>query len=120
MKAWIAGVALIASTWPVRAIEGRYSVEGQNPGGAQVYRGEAIIKKSGDTYSVVWQIGSGRQIGTGVLTGSVLSVVFQTVGANGSGVASFEVVEGRVGVGRWAVIGARTTGSERWTPAPNP
>ena len=117
MKAVIGLVALLASTWTAKAVEGRYRVEGQNPGQAQVYRGEAIIKKTGSTYSVAWQIGSGRQIGTGIRTGSVLSVVFQTagaIGAAGSGVASFQIVDDKVATGQWAVTGGNAVGTERW------
>lgn len=96
---------LVNAIVPAQAIEGHYRIEGQNPGQSQVYRGEAIVRKLGDTYSVVWQIGSGRQVGTGILTGPVLSVVFQTVGVQGSGVASFAIVDGNVSEGRWTTIG---------------
>ena len=116
MKLVIGLVALLASTWSAEAVEGRYKVEGQNPGQAQVYRGEAVIKKTGDTYSVVWQIGSGRQIGTGIRTGSVLSVVFQAAGgAAGGGVASFLIVDDRVTSGQWAVTGGNAVGIEKWS-----
>ncbi|WP_430911213.1 hypothetical protein [Methylobacterium sp. sgz302541] len=106
---------------PAAAIEGRYAVEGSNPGRSDVtYRGLAAIRKSGDTYSIVWQIGSGRQIGTGILTGSVLSVVFRSIDGKGGGVASFETADGAVTSGRWAVTGGTATGTERWTVQPNP
>ncbi|TXM64604.1 hypothetical protein [Methylobacterium sp. WL120] len=101
---------------PAHAIEGRYKVEGQNPGQTQLYKGEAMIKKTGDTYSVIWQIGSGRQVGTGILTGAVLSVIFQATGAPGSGgVASFQVIDDKVTAGKWAVTGGQTVGSEKWS-----
>ncbi|TXM94381.1 hypothetical protein FV222_21455 [Methylobacterium sp. WL103] len=116
MKIIFALTALAALTLPAQAIEGRYKVEGQNPGQPQLYKGEAMIKRTGDTYSVVWQIGSGRQIGTGILTGTVLSVVFQATGAPGSGgVASFQVIDDKVTVGKWAVTGGQTVGSEKWS-----
>lgn len=116
MKAVIGLVTLIASTWSAAAVEGRYKVEGKNPGQAQVYRGEAIIKKTGDTFSVAWQIGSGRQIGTGIRTGSVLSVVFQAAaGAAGGGVASFQIIDEKITSGRWAVTGGNAVGVETWS-----
>ena len=116
MRIGLALAALIASALPALAIEGRYKVEGRNPGQPQTYRGEAVIRKSGDTYSIVWQIGSGRQIGTGILTGSVLSVVFQAAAAPGSGgVASFQVVDDKVAAGRWAVTGGQAVGTETWS-----
>ena len=116
MRIGLALAAFIASALPAMAIEGRYKVEGQNPGQPQTYRGEAIIKKSGATYSIVWQIGSGRQIGTGILTGSVLSVVFQAAGAPASGgVASFQVIDNKVAAGQWAVTGGQAVGTEKWS-----
>ena len=118
MKAVTGLLALLASTLSAEALEGRYKVDGQNPGQAQVYRGEAIIKKTGSTYSVAWQIGSGRQIGTGIRTGSVLSVVFQAAGAAGAasgGVASFQIVDDKVATGQWAVTGGNAVGTERWS-----
>lgn len=116
MKTVLACTALIVTCLPAAALEGRYKIEGRNPGQTQVYRGEAAVKKSGETYSIVWQIGSGRQIGTGILSGSVLSVVFQAAGAPGSGgVASFQVKDDKVTSGQWAVTGGQTVGTELWT-----
>lgn len=97
------------------ALDGRYQVEGQNPGQAQTYRGEAIVRHTGETYSIIWQIGSGRQIGTGLLTGSILSVVFQSANGQGGGVASFETADNAITAGRWTLLGGQTTGIERWT-----
>lgn len=115
MRIALALAAMAATSCPATAIEGRYKIEGRNPGQSQVYRGEAAVKKLGDTYSIVWQIGSARQIGTGILTGSVLSVVFQAAGAPGSGgVASFQVRGDKVTSGQWAVTGGQTVGTEQW------
>ncbi|MCJ2080959.1 hypothetical protein [Methylobacterium sp. J-090] len=115
MKVALALAALVATSLPAAAIEGRYKIEGRNPGQSQVYRGEAAVKKSGETYSIVWQIGSSRQIGTGILSGSVLSVVFQAAGAPGSGgVASFQVSDNKITSGQWAVTGGQMIGTEQW------
>lgn len=116
MRVALTLAALVATILPAAAIEGRYKIEGRNPGQSQIYRGEAAVKKSGDTFSIVWQIGSARQIGTGILTGSVLSVVFQAAGTPGSGgVASFQVIDNKVTAGQWAVTGGQTIGTEQWT-----
>jgi hypothetical protein len=109
--------AALACAAPARAIEGRYRVEGTNPGSDAVYRGEALVRRSGDTYTVGWQIGSARQVGTGVRTGDVLAVVYQTVGTNSFGVASFTIVGERVRDGTWTTFGGQRAGSEHWTPA---
>lgn len=114
----LALLGFLVTGLPAQALEGRYRVEGQNPGQSQTYRGEAIVKRTGETYSLVWQIGAGRQIGTGLLTGSVLSVVFQAAGGQGGGVASFETTGDRIVGGRWTVIGGQVAGTERWTREP--
>lgn len=108
------GIILLAA--PASAIEGRYRVEGSNPGSTAVYRGEAFVRRTGETYTIGWQIGSARQAGTGVRTGDVLSVVYQTVGTNSFGVASFTIVGDRLKDGTWTTFGAQRTGTERWTP----
>ncbi len=101
---------------PALAIEGRYRIEGTNPGSAAVYRGEAVVKRTGETYTVGWQIGAARQVGTGVRTGDVLSIVYQTVGTTSFGVASFGIAGERVNGGAWTTLGAQRTGVEHWTP----
>jgi hypothetical protein len=106
----------LAGAAPALAIEGRYRVEGTNPGSDAVYRGEAIVRRTGDTYTVAWQIGAARQAGTGVRTGDVLSLVYQTVGTNSFGVASFTIVGDRVKDGSWTTFGGQRAGTERWTP----
>ena len=68
-------------------IEGLYSVEGQNPGQPGSYKGEAQIKQTGRTYTVVWRIGQTQQIGTGIVIDNVLSIVFTPVGPARPGVA---------------------------------
>lgn len=73
------------------------------------------MKRTGETFSVIWKIGSGQQIGTGILSGSIFSVGWRSVGTDGSGVASYQVVDGKVTDGQCAVIGAQGVGTERWT-----
>ena len=116
----LAALTLVTASLPALALEGRYQVEGHNPGQAQGYRGEAVVRHTGETYSIVWQIGSGRQIGTGLLTGSVLSVVFQSANGQGAGVASFETAGDVITAGRWALIGGQAAGTERWTREAKP
>ena len=120
MQAVLGLIALLASTWSAEAVEGRYKIEGQNPGQAQLYQGEAIIKKSGSTNSVAWQIGFGHQVGTGIRTGSVLSVVFQAAGAAeaaSSVLACFQIADDKVTTGQWAVTGGDAVGTETWRVA---
>ena len=117
---FLAVMTFVIAGTPALALEGRYQVEGHNPGQAQAYRGEAVVRHTGETYSIVWQIGSGRQIGTGLLTGSILSVVFQSANGQGGGVASFETMGDAITAGRWTLIGGQAVGTERWTREAKP
>lgn len=99
------------------AIDGVYRVEGHSPGSRDVYKGQAQIKKTGDTYTVVWKIGESGHVGTGILTANVLSVFFQPLDRRGApGIASFRVAGDRVVDGTWTVLGGNAVGVERWVP----
>ena len=98
-------------------IEGFYRVEGTGPESDQAYKGEAQVKKTGDTYTVVWRIGESGHVGTGILTSDVLSIFFQPLDRRGApGVASFRVIEGKIAAGTWTVLGGKVVGTERWVP----
>ena len=99
------------------SIEGVYRVEGNAPGADQAYSGRAQVKKTGATYTIVWQIGEGGHVGTGILTSDVLSIFFQPLDRRGApGVASFRVIEGKITGGTWSVLGGNVVGDERWVP----
>lgn len=110
------GVALIVGTAAhAQGIEGVYRIEGQGPESEQAYKGEAQVKKTGDTYTVVWRIGESGHVGTGILTADVLSIFFQPLDRRGApGVASFRVIEGKISNGTWTVLGGKVVGVERW------
>ncbi len=127
------GSALIAATglafpWfmssPALAIEGNYSVEGQNPGQRQSYKGEAQIKRTGRTYSVIWKVGQTPQFGTGIVIDKTFSIVFQTFTQGGGpgrpGLAVFTIENDRIGQGIWTGIGQQDTGQESWTATDRP
>ena len=110
----IAFGATLAST-AAHAIDGVYRVEGHSPGSSDVYKGEAQIKKTGDTYTVVWRIGESGHVGTGILTDNVLSIFFQPLDRRAApGIASFHVVGDKVVDGTWTVLGGNSVGVERW------
>jgi hypothetical protein len=98
-------------------IDGVYRVEGHSPGSNDVYKGQAQIKKTGDTYTVVWRIGESGHVGTGILRGNVLSVFFQPLDRRAApGIASFLITDDKVTEGTWTVLGGNAVGSERWIP----
>ena len=115
----VALIAVLAFGVAARAesIEGMYRVEGNGPGADQVYRGKAQVKKTGATYTIVWQIGEAGHVGTGILSSDILSIFFQPLDRRGApGVASFRVIEGKITGGTWTVLGGKVVGDERWVP----
>ncbi len=116
LRAGLVGLLLAAAT-PALAIEGIYTVEGRNPGAPQSYKGEAQIKQTGRTYTVVWKIGEGAQIGTGVMVDNVLSVVFTASGPARPGLAVYSVSGDKITSGVWTSLGSQTVAEETWAPA---
>ena len=112
--------AVSASTGPTRAdplYEGRYRVAGKMPHEQAHYEGVAQIKKTGDTYTVLWRVNNVIYFGTGVRRGDVLSVVFLPLNAKAKpGIASLSIEHDQVTKGTWTVIGTRITVAETWLP----
>ena len=116
---FVAASAALTLGAAAEGIDGLYRVEGHSPGSSEVYKGEAQIKKTGDTYTVVWRIGQSGHVGTGILTGNVLSIFFQPLDRRGApGIASFRVSDDKVTEGTWTVLGGNSVGVERWTLDP--
>jgi hypothetical protein len=114
----VAFLAFLMTTNPALAIEGSYAVTGAGVNGAGAYRGVAEIKKTGATYSLVWQVGALRHQGTGILTEGLLSVVFFGSGPiQAPGLATYRVVNGRVAEGTWTVLGGQEVATERMEPS---
>ena len=112
----VGGAASLAISTAACAIDGRYRIEGHSPGSSDIYKGEAQIKKTGATYTVVWRIGETGHVGTGILTDNVLSVFFQPLDRRAApGVASFHIIDDKVVEGTWTVLGGNAVGEERWT-----
>ena len=120
----IFALAMFAFAAPVQAIEGKYSVEGRDPGGEQPYKGDVEVKQNGQTYAVVWQIGGLRQVGTGVVIDNVFSVVFQSLvpgrGVGRPGVAVYQIDRNRITEGVWTGMGHSRMGQEIWTATDRP
>jgi hypothetical protein len=117
----LAGLALMVGQGARASdIEGVYSVVGSNPGQPGSYKGEAQIKQTGKTYTIVWRVGESRQVGTGLLVDNVLSVVFTPVGAPRPGIAVFSVTDGKVSTGVWTSLGSQIVAEEVWSAADRP
>ena len=110
----IAAVLCVATFALARAEDpiGRYEVSGTNPGNKGTYTGTAVIEKTGDTYRVVWQIGSDRYVGTGIGTPEFIAVSYRL--GNESGLALYSA-SGAGWKGIWTYAGGREIGTEIWT-----
>ncbi len=93
-------------------IEGTYSAVGSNPGGKGQYKGNVIISKSGETYKVVWSVGT-AYIGTGIVVGDVLSVAYTDEGKKWFGIVAYKIKSGgKVLEGLWSGHNGRKLGKE--------
>lgn len=116
--AFLSASALALSvSFGANAFEGRYRVTGNVPGQSNSYEGIALIKKTGETYTILWQIGDVAYLGTGILTAGVLSVAFAPLNARaGPGVASLRISGESVSGGAWTTLGTEVVAHEQWTP----
>jgi hypothetical protein len=90
---------------------GHYSVAGSNPGGGGQYSGTVSIEKTGDTYRVIWIVGSTRYIGTGIGNKDFLAVSYKS--GTDTGLALYGA-DGGNWKGVWTYAGGRQIGSEVW------
>jgi hypothetical protein len=96
-------------------IEGTYKASGTNPGGKGQYKGNVIISKSGETYKVVWSVGT-AYIGTGIVVGDVLSVAYTDEGKKWFGIVAYKIKSGgKVLEGLWSGHNGRKLGKETLT-----
>jgi hypothetical protein len=108
-----AAVVLIAT--PVFADPvGKYSIRGTNPGDGRPYSGEVTVTKTGDTYRVVWLIGSDTYTGTGIGSDDFLAVSYRS--GNETGLALYGRRPDGSWHGIWTYAGGRQIGTDRWTP----
>jgi len=96
-------------------IAGVYQLKGSNPGGAGEYRGEVAVMQTGDVYQVGWTIAGTQYVGTGVLRGQTLSVIYQLQGQQ-AGIAVYEVQPNGDLEGVWTLLGGQVLGTETWVP----
>ena len=93
-------------------VVGSYTVEGGRADGKDVYSGKAEITKEGDIYTVTWKLGAaGDYVGTGILTGDVLSVAFTNPGRNFFGLVVYKI-SGKKLEGKYAQHGGKRVTTE--------
>lgn len=93
-------------------IEGTYAARGTNPGGQGEYRGEVVITKTRDTYSVAWSVGI-AYFGTGIVIDDVLAVAYVDETEEAVGIVAYRILEdGDRLEGIWCPLGSSILGTE--------
>jgi hypothetical protein len=93
---------------------GRYVVTGTNPGGKSTYTGDVVVERTGDTYRVVWDIGSAHYVGTGIGNKDFIAVSYSS--GNQTGIALYADDGNGAWAGVWTYAGGKQIGTERWEP----
>ncbi|WP_419759243.1 hypothetical protein [Acidisoma sp.] len=90
---------------------GHYAVDGTSVGSGP-YTGTVEVTPTGDTYRVVWKIGSETFIGTGIGNDSFMAVSYASGSTTGLALYSSENGDWS---GIWAYGGGTTISTENWT-----
>jgi hypothetical protein len=72
------------------------------------------VRKTGQTYEVVWDIGGTRFVCTGIGGPEGMAVTYRS--GNNTGVAIYVPSEGGRYAGAWTYAGAREVAEETWLP----
>jgi hypothetical protein len=109
----LAAALLMCGTIAAFAAEpaGTYSVEGADPGGGNKYNGTVTVKKTGETYNVVWKIGTTTYVGTAIGNKDFLAVSYKS--GNDTGLALYGA-DGGNWSGIWTYAGGKDVGPELW------
>lgn len=109
--ATIAALALSATAALADPV-GSYSVDGRNPDGSS-YKGSVSVSRTGETFKVVWAIGSEKYVGTAVGDDDFFAVGYRS--GNQSGIAVYSR-DGKGWKGIWTYQGGTSIGLETLTP----
>ncbi len=101
-----AGALLFAAPAMAQPV-GTFNVAGDG------YTGTVTVTQTGQTFNVVWQVGTQRFRGVGIFLNGVLSVGY--TGEGHTGVALYREAQPGVWEGPWAFVDEQETHTERWT-----
>jgi hypothetical protein len=108
--------------------EGTFTLRGTNPGGQGEYSGTVSVRQTGQTYSVIWNVGGVKYTGTGL--GAENSRGYSTMGpasSSDSSIAISYISDGTFGLayyveqddgtwrGIWTYGGSDKIGTEIWS-----
>jgi hypothetical protein len=91
---------------------GHYTCQGENMGGSGGYSGTVDITRTGDTYHVIWIIGSTTFVGTAIGNDEFLAVSYRS--GDDTGIALYSA-KGDNWEGVWTYAGGTTIATENWT-----
>ncbi|MDO6963096.1 hypothetical protein [Rhizobium alvei] len=109
---------------------GTYNVRGLNPDDGKEYTGTVEVSRTGETYTVVWEIAGTKFVGTGLgakFNGdrfemgpaspddTAISVGY--ISSNSFGMAMYFQQEDGSWQGVWTYGGSKKAAPENWTPA---
>ena len=130
MRVFVAFLVILISVPAFAGPEGKYTVEGSNPGGGSVYQGTVAVERNGQTYSVVWDVGGTKYVGTGLGAANVKGTpTMGPASEQDNAIAISYVSNGTFGLtfyveqengqwkGIWTFGGSSQIGTEIWTPA---
>ncbi len=111
----ILAAALMAAPLGSAGAQERFAVEGTNPDSTKVdYTGEVEVRKTGETWNVVWKVGGDPIEGTGIImdgTHAAVAGLFE-----GRPFVFILRKDGAKFVGMWTTAGGTKVGREVWTP----
>ena len=87
------------------------AVQGTNPGDGGRYSGTVSVEKTGQTYRVIWIVGSTRYVGTGIGDKDFIAVSYKS--GSDTGLALYGA-DGGNWSGVWTYAGGRQIGTEVW------
>ena len=90
---------------------GDYTIEGSNPGNKGHYTGTVTVRKTGETYSVVWVVGGTRYVGTGIGNKDFMAVSYRSGNDTGLALYGSDAANWK---GIWTYAGGKQVGAERW------
>jgi hypothetical protein len=112
MRILLACVSLLLSAVAALADPvGTYTVSGTNPGSDSAYSGKVTVEQTGDTYKVVWVVGSDRFTGTGIGNSDFMAVTYRS--GDHTGLALY-AQDGDGWKGVWTYAGGKKMGTEHW------
>lgn len=112
MRSLFVAAALLWSVVAAFAADplGAYDVQGTSPDGSH-YSGTATVNKTGQTYKVIWLIGSDTYTGTAIGDKDFLAISY--VSGSDSGLALYGA-DGGNWKGIWTYAGGTAIGTEIW------